>query len=1136
MRKKPTTESGIFHPRVFIAFLLCLSGVSLALFGSAGQGSNITSSSGPAAPTAVPTFGNPVIAGIGGSGFEIDLRSDPSNGNRIYMSAPGALSSDTSWIWRSLDAGKTFKWVPAAAPFTGKATTCHGGGDTELGVDSAGHLYFNDLTLANFSTGRSDDQGATFTCSNTGVPDTAVDRQWYTIDGDPTNGGSIYLANDEIGPGGVMCGSSAGNNVLVMYRSPIAGLGPSAGIEFGPANHVSAVGSCDEAIMGNNELSPVATTLGQPTGTPGVYATLATPVKHVFVIHDNAELNKILIGRCFPVDFGPPVANVSDPSGLNCTDLPVADLGANVKTGANFPSMAIDKAGNLYAVWNQAPIDAGGNVIGDTVIKYTYSTDQGNTWAPPIQLDTSGSPFGVLHTNVFVWAVAGDDGRVDIAWYGTPGQPTHPSAGPDSCGTNCDWSVWMVQTLNGHAAAPTFTAPIQASQHFNHRGSMNTLIGGQAGDRTLGDFIQIRLGPQGEARISYSDSNNIDEPLVPHGMFVQQNGGDSLFVANTPVNIPGLAPLNSASDPTGDGQFEAAGVSSANMPQLDITNSSISEVTTAPCSPAAPCYKVVMQLNNLSLGPAAAQDPDPDLVWLTQWFVPSTTDPNGGKNFHVYAESLNGAALQCFVGENAIMLLGGGAALTYPGNTQLPAANCTSALGANGNVTIYVPKSMVSEADPIDNRLHEVTASTMTLQQPANTVTSFGGIGGSFFNLIDVAQSYLFDGSVTASPTPTATATATGTPAATATATATAIATASPTATSTATASPIATATSTPTATATASPSTTATATATSTSTPTATATASPSATATPTATATATPTATPTATGTPANVELLNISGRVVVQTDDKVGIAGFIVKGSGFKRFIVRAIGPSMKVNGTPVVGRLMDPILELHDSNGATLTNDNWRTGGQEGEIQASGIAPSDDRESAIIRTVPAGSFTAVIRGANNTTGIGLIEVYDLGTITSAAAEEERAEQPNEPNAPEAAIELGNLSVRADVQTADNILIDGIIMQGGNPKRILFRALGPSIQSGGQPVPGTLQNPIMEVRDGNGALLRSNDDWQQAPNASEIQATGLAPSNSKESAVLLSLPAGNYTSVVRGVNNTTGIALSETYKLDN
>jgi hypothetical protein len=229
-------------------------------------------------------------------------------------------------------------------------------------------------------------------------------------------------------------------------------------------------------------------------------------------------------------------------------------------------------------------------------------------------------------------------------------------------------------------------------------------------------------------------------------------------------------------------------------------------------------------------------------------------------------------------------------------------------------------------------------------------------------------------------------------------------------------------------------------------------------------------------------------------------------------------------------------MDPILELHDSNGATLTNDDWRTGGQEAEILASGIAPSDDHESAIIRTVPAGSFTAIIRGKNGEFGLGLIEVYDIGTTTSAAAEEERAERSGEPDAPQATVELGNLSVRAEVEGADNILIDGIIMQGGNPKRVLFRALGPSIQSGGQPVPGTLQDPTMEVRDGNGGLLLANDDWQQAPNASEIQATGLAPSNNKESAVLLSLPAGNYTSVVRGANDPVGIALSETYKLDN
>jgi hypothetical protein len=303
----------------------------------------------------------------------------------------------------------------------------------------------------------------------------------------------------------------------------------------------------------------------------------------------------------------------------------------------------------------------------------------------------------------------------------------------------------MVQTLNGHAATPTFTAPILASEHFIHRGSMYTLIGGQNGDRTLGDFLQLRMGPNGEAEIGYADSNNIDEGSAPHAMFVRQNSGNGLLAASSPVSIPGLAPFNTVSDPSGDGKYEVNGLSSANMPQLDIINSNVKLFTRAPCSTSVPCYQVVMKLNNLSLAPTTGQDPDLDLVWLTQWFVPSTTDPNGGKNFFVYAESFNGGAVQCFAGENAEQLVGGGVSLTYPGTTQLPAANCVARTGSNGTITIAVPLSNVNEAGAIDNRLHEVTASTMTLQEPANTVPPVAGIGGSLFNLIDVAQGYTFN-------------------------------------------------------------------------------------------------------------------------------------------------------------------------------------------------------------------------------------------------------------------------------------------------------------------------------------------------------------------------------------------------------
>ena len=200
-----------------------------------------------------------------------------------------------------------------------------------------------------------------------------------------------------------------------------------------------------------------------------------------------------------------------------------------------------------------------------------------------------------------------------------------------------------------------------------------TGIGGQAGDRTLGDFLQLRIGAQGEAQISYADSNNIDEGTTPHAMFVRQNGGDGLFAATSPVNISGIAPFNTVSDPPGDGRYETNGNVSDNMPQLDIIGSSMRQVTSPPCIVGAPCYEVTMQINNLSLAPTTAQDPDTDLVWLTQWFVPSTSDPNGGKNFFVYAESNNGGALQCFARENATNVIGGGVTLTYPGATALSA-------------------------------------------------------------------------------------------------------------------------------------------------------------------------------------------------------------------------------------------------------------------------------------------------------------------------------------------------------------------------------------------------------------------------------------------------------------------------------
>jgi hypothetical protein len=293
--------------------------------------------------------------------------------------------------------------------------------------------------------------------------------------------------------------------------------------------------------------------------------------------------------------------------------------------------------------------------------------------------------------------------------------------------------------------------------------------------------------------------------------------------------------------------------------------------------------------------------------------------------------------------------------------------------------------------------------------------------------------------------------------------------------------------------------------------TPTATASATPTATATATATPTATSTATvpPTATPTPTPAFLVqfgNISTRLKVGTGDNVLIGGFIVTGTQSKKVILRAIGPSLPLSGT-----LADPVLELRNSSGGLIaSNDNWRSD-QEAEISATGIPPGNDLESAIVATLPANNaaYTAIVHGANNGTGIGVVEVYDLDRTVDS--------------------KLANISTRGFVQTGDDVLIGGLIVLGQNPLGVIVRAIGPSL-----PLPGTLGDPTLELHDGNGALIAVNDNWRSDQEA-EIIATGIPPSNDLESAIVRNLAPGNYTAIVRGMNNTTGIAVVEAYALN-
>jgi hypothetical protein len=273
---------------------------------------------------------------------------------------------------------------------------------------------------------------------------------------------------------------------------------------------------------------------------------------------------------------------------------------------------------------------------------------------------------------------------------------------------------------------------------------------------------------------------------------------------------------------------------------------------------------------------------------------------------------------------------------------------------------------------------------------------------------------------------------------------------------------------------------------------------------------------------------QLTNISTRAFVQTGDNVIIGGFIVDGNAPKRVIIRAIGPELIPFGIP--DPLADPTLELHDSTGALIaSNDNWGTtiiGGiittdQVAAIRASGYAPTNGMESAMIVSLPPGNYTAIVRGINSTMGVGLVDLYDLSAISSSI--------------------LSNISTRSLVQTGDSVMIGGFIVEGTQSKRVILRAIGPELTRYG--IPNPLADPNLELHNSAGALIASNDNWMttiiggiiKADQVRDIMNTGLAPNNPSESAIIANLPPGNYTAIVRGKNIIIGVALVEVYDID-
>jgi len=235
---------------------------------------------------------------------------------------------------------------------------------------------------------------------------------------------------------------------------------------------------------------------------------------------------------------------------------------------------------------------------------------------------------------------------------------------------------------------------------------------------------------------------------------------------------------------------------------------------------------------------------------------------------------------------------------------------------------------------------------------------------------------------------------------------------------------------------------------------------------------------------------------------------IGGFIISGSANKKIVIRALGPSLADRGVKTV--LDDPMLQLYDSTGQMIAaNDNW-TSLPPNAIPVE-LEPTNPAESVIARTLPPGSYTAVLQGANNSAGNALCELFDLEPANSSVL---------------------NISTRGQVGSGDDVMIGGFIVGGTDPSKIIVRAIGPSLTAAG--VAGALADPILELHNSDGSLIFQNDNWR-SNQEDQIMASSVPPSNNNESAIVATLNPGAYTAIVRGANNTTGVALVEVYSLN-
>jgi len=694
-----------------------------------------------------------------------------------YGSFPYGFSTTASFISRSEDQGKTFKLTPSNTAEIGKPNACPGGGDTDLTVSpgttqATDYLNFADLQgLTNFSTAVSPDGGQDFrggptpppfpaqSCNPATTSSAPVDRQWLGLLGDPRgapgNGSKVFLDFDIVGAADCATVPNSNGNEFVIQRS---GDGGNTFNDYGLPNF--KVVDCNDGIAGNVQVDQTRKTIyAIHTAYAGTTSSGTT------TFSNNADA--VFVNRSTDGGANWTRTCVFPPVPASATPCQPTIPTQDVNTGQDFAVLAIDKAGGLYAVWSQAPVDGSGAVSGPDQIMFSYSINNGDTWSAEQQVNRPAVTGENTDVNLFPWIAAGDPGKIDVVWYGTTKASSLSTYNPGSQIT--DWYPYLSQSSNATSTSATFSAPVRVADHPNHNGGICTSgIGcSTGGDRSLADFFQVDVNKSGGADVIWTDTSNntqMSSSGNQGGLIdeARQISGSSLFgttLTGIRANCTALSTTQPCvADQTGDAKYEANNMIGVNAPKLDITGSSLNldskgNIDVRMNVPALTTVGGMTPLPTTTDPGINANDQFVDYLTTWNYHVPGHTQANfdsTGNIYYAYLEvnRLTGATTAAD-GTTCSLNTMRSKVLVYPGQNAI-----TSTIGPDGTIDLTVPPADVGNP-PVGASLYSVTAHTVG--QPSTAGTPAAGqaclmrdpkgnllndAGGQIFDLYDKSPAY----------------------------------------------------------------------------------------------------------------------------------------------------------------------------------------------------------------------------------------------------------------------------------------------------------------------------------------------------------------------------------------------------------